>query len=418
MKGNITKAAVLFICILTTVLSKTVVTGFPQHLTQKKASWLNSNIIITLLNNKSLQSSKKLSHKQPCIGFFSADLKFDGKSLKFCEIGNGLYGVPLPSFSIINGTKELLYTPYWDLFWLVLHQFNLPIWYIGKQTTNGVKTLAKIHGQSFANINEFKSFYAQHYPPPPQNFKATKINDYAGILAYAGNRNFLRYKMLKNSFPNIIFVNDFDHLFLRNKDKIHEFFNCDELTDLRPRWKVYPHNYTPDLAQKIKTEIPATHYVIKPSIGRKAQGVFMVEKEQLDQALKTILQKNSRQSNSEYKINDWGKTTHQTTFIVEEYIPSKTIFFEGKPYDPTLRAAFVVYYEQEKITATLFSCFWKKPPCSLDDNGSLTDKHITKSMVGCSTPGQEVEPQDMEKLQKLFHVIIPAIYEKMVLSLT
>lgn len=417
MKTKKIQLAVILCCIVISSLRTTANARSLGPQIHNKLCWLNSNII-TLLNNNSSQPSKTLAQKRPSIGFFSADLKFDGETLKFCEIGNGLYGVPLPSYSIINGKKELLYTPYWDLFWLVLSQFNIPVWYIGNQTTNGAKTLAKMHGLSFANINEFKSFYAQNYPPAPQHFEATKINDYAGILAYAGNRNFLRYKMLKNSFPNVLFVNDFDNLFLRNKDKIHEFFNCNELKDLRPHWKVCPHNYTPELAQKITTEIPAAYYVIKPSIGRKAKGVCMVEKGQLDQALKIILQKNTQQNNSEYKVSDWGKTKNQTTFIVEEYVPSKTIFYEGKPYDPTLRAAFVVYYEEEKIVATFFSCFWKKPPCSLDDNGSLTDKHITKSMVGCTTPGQEVEPEDLEKLAKLFQILIPKLYEKMLLSLT
>ncbi len=388
-----------------------------HHQSASKLSWLNDNII-TVLSNACSKSISPIEKQVPTIGFFSADLKFDGENIKFCEIGNGLYGVPVASYSIINGKKEILYPPYWDLCWLFLKQFNLPIWYIGNDTTNGAKTLHEIGGKRFASINEFKSWYRQYHPAPVKQFRAAVMSDYVGILAYAGSRDFSLFKRFKNDFPNILFVNDFDNLFLRQKDKIHEFFNCNELKAFRPRWKTYPTTYTQKLAKTIKKDIPANFYVIKPSMGRKAEGVVLIPSEQLDAALKSVLHPTTQKDGSlDYKINDWKKKAHAKTFIVEEYIPSKTIYFRGKPYDPTLRAAFVAHYESGKITTTFLSCFWKKPPSSLKDKASLTDKHITKSMLGCKIPAQEVDQKDMQKLTAIFNTMLPALYEKMLLNL-
>ncbi len=383
---------------------------------KNQLSWLNTNII-SLLKNNGIKNTKTLSEHTPSIGFFSVDIKFDGENIKICEIGNGLYGVPLPSFSSINGKKEILYTPYWDLFWLFLKQFNLPILYIGKNTTNGAKTLRSVGGKTFKNIDAFRNVFTKNFTQSPTSVKTKKINDYSAILAYGGARNFGQINQLKKDFPNILFVNNFDALFHRQKDKIHEFFNCDELSFLRPRWTVYPHRYTATLAQIIQQDIPADYYILKPAMGRKAQGVVMIEKQHLDAALKNILQKTALNPTDNYKKEDWKKTLHQSTFIVEEYAPSKTIYHKDKPYDPTLRAVFAVYYDSGKIGWNFFSCFWKKPPYSLNENVSLTDKHITKSMIGCTEPGQEVEPKDMEKLKQIFDAIIPVMYEKMLLGM-
>ncbi len=392
---------------------------FPEK-KNARLSWLNKNIA-SLLNTESIKYSPTLTRNPPSIGFFSADLKFDGEKLKFCEIGNGLYGVPVPAYSIINEKKELLYTPYWDLFWLFLKQFNLPLLYIGKDATNGIETLHQLGGMVFSDIKKFRTFYTQNYPINSGNFKATKISDFTAIIAYAGARDFDQINKLKADYPNLLFINNFDALFRRQKDKIHEFFNCEELSALRPRWKVYPHSYSSQLAKQIQTDIPTDYYVIKPSIGRKAEGVIMVEKENLDEVLKDIFSTRSiavqAKAETGNKNKDWKKAAHQSTFIVEEYVPSKTIFYEGKPYDPTLRAAFAVYYDQGKIVSTFFSCFWKKPPYSLNDNVSLTEKHLTKSMIGCTTPGQEVDPDDMKKLAQIFNSIVPTIYEKMLLQM-
>ncbi|MFH1831303.1 MAG: hypothetical protein ABH827_00730 [bacterium] len=374
-------------------------------LTKNKFPGNNNKKVLTLLN----QTSEKIVDKKlpPSIGFFSADLKYDGKIVKFCEIGNGLYGVPLPAYTIIDGQKELLYTPYWDLFWHFLAQFNLPILYVGNKATNSATLLNKTFGgKLFTNISELETFCEQNFVPTP-NFKATKITDHSAILAYAGSRCIEKIENFKKKYPNILFVNNFDALYKRQKEKIHGFFNCPELQTLRPRWKAYQALWTPTLAAQIKKELPCKLYVIKPSIGHSAVGVTLVEKEKLDDMLKVLLK------NQNYKQAHKKETP---MFVVEEFVTSKTIMIDKKTYDPTLRAAFAIYCDDGKIISTFFSCFWKIPPYSLSDNVPLTKKHITASMIGCSKPGDPVGPQCMGELLDIFDAILPTVYEKMLLS--
>ena len=88
-----------------------------------------SNKLFLSVMDKTMEVDKSCNKELPAsISFFSADAKFDGTNLKFCEIGNGLYGVPVPAYALLNNQKAISYPPYWEFLWLFTTQFNIPVW--------------------------------------------------------------------------------------------------------------------------------------------------------------------------------------------------------------------------------------------------------------------------------------------------
>lgn len=382
------------------------------------SSWLNENIIKLLDHPIEIELPKPTS-LPVSINFFTADLKFDGQVIKFCEIGNGLYGVPLPSYSIINGTQELLYTPYWDLFWLYLTQFKLPIWYIGTCNTAGLKFLQELGGKVFTSPKEFFKQITRHHHKKNQALTIQDVSEYEGIIVYSGKRKLPFINRLQKKYPHVLWVNNLPVLFERRKDSIHDFFNDSKISSLKPKWHVYQKVYTPQLSQQIIHDIPAPYYVIKPLVGQRAQGIFMIPQEALDATLKNILQNPKNVAHSPEPYFAYWASDKNTQFVVEEYVPSKTIYIDNKPYDPTLRATIFAYCDGKKISVTLVSAFWKIPPYALDDNkGSLTWKHITKSMIGCAKPGYPVTQEDMIIIRQQFTTHLPDIYIKLLEALS
>ena len=108
----------------------------------------------------------------PSISFFSADAKFDGEHLKFCELGNGLYGVICPVYGLLKEQKAILYPPYWEFLWLYASQFNIPVWCIRYNNAHiAEKTLQKLGGKIFRNIEEFEKYLETNYPTRKINIR-------------------------------------------------------------------------------------------------------------------------------------------------------------------------------------------------------------------------------------------------------
>jgi hypothetical protein len=378
---------------------------------------LSNKLFLSVLDQTIKIKSDSYKKLPPSISFFSADTKFDGKHLKFCEVGNGLYGVIYPVYGLLEEKKAILYPPYWEFLWIFACKFNIPIWCIRHDYARiAEQTLHALGGEIFDNIESFENYLSINYPQEKLiTEKPKSIESHVGILAYGGPR-IENYKLeaFKAAHPGILFINDFPWLYQRRKDKIHEVFNDDFLKQFRPAWGIYPTQYSETLLKQIKNEIKSPLYIIKPLVGRQSRGIILVDEKNLDLTLKTIFKKTPRHKNKKKKMAkfDW-ETYEYDKFIIEEFITSKQIIKNGKPYDPTLRLGFIIIQNNGKISINVINAFWKFPPKSLTDNCELTEKHVTKSLIGIKEPALNADTQDLKQIRTILNNMLPKLYEKL-----
>lgn len=370
--------------------------------------WVNNNILTRL---DDVTEKKTHLRQKPVIGYFSLDIKFDGEHIKICEIGNGLFNVPTGGhdlkghYAIINNIKEVLYTPYWDVFWHYLYRFEKPIFFIGQQDdrnkrVRGLSVLESFGPNVFYKKDNLKNKASRF--GVAENL--TQIASYDGIMVYIENHNVKKVAALAKHYPSLLMVNPFIALFERQKYNIHKFLKNSSLNYVRPLCEQYEKNnayeYSNDIQQKFTSDL----IVIKPDHGHQSMGIFLIKKSDLKSTLKKL-----RNNNSE---NIW---IQNNKIVIEEFVQSKIVYHDGKPYDPTLRATFVACYEGDTIKTTLLSAFWKFPPASLDDKkASLRDKHITQSMSACDDIAPAMSKQDMDVFKQKFDQIAPLLFEKMI----
>ena len=394
-------------------------TSIPQKF--DNISNLSNNLFLSVLDQTVKIKSNSYTNLPPSLSFFSADTKFDGEHLKFCELGNGLYGVIYPVYGLLKNEKAILYPPYWEFLWLYASQFNIPMWCITYKKTNmAYKTLQQLGGKIFNNIEEFEKYLETTYLQ--EKFitkKPNSIEAHIGMLAYNGPRiENSKLEEFKARHPGILFINDFPSLYQRRKDEIHKIFDDEFLSQFRPRWGVYPAKYSATLSEQIKREIKSQFYIIKPLVGRQSRGIVLVNGKDLDSTLKTILKKpikNYRNQKKKGSSFEW-KDYEFDKFIVEEFIESKQILKNGQPYDPTLRLGFIISQNNGEISVNVINAFWKFPPQSLNADCDPAAKHITKSLIGIKEPALNADAADLKKIREILNAMLPKLYEKYLIS--
>lgn len=357
------------------------------------------------------------SLNQVDISFFIADIKYDGNKLKILEFGQG----PRSRF---KGSDALCGKgTIWGKFWKYLEQWNLPIWYVGPsinqestkdeinfkifksiQNTYAVETLSKL-------LSDYE-FQKTIQKESPKN--KSIIYEYQGIVVFRHkNASSLEIEIFKKTFPYMIVIDHASSPYVNNKYTTNLLFNEDELKIFRPRCNVYEKNYTTTLAQKIIADMNCDIYVIKPINGFKGDGVIMARKKNLDIILYNILNKtNAIQKSKNPTYNHWAKDKNKN-FIVEEYEPSKIVKIDGLSYDPTLRMAFCLEYNNHEIKITHLDGYWKLPPKGLEEQGTLVEKTKSKINPNRTTTSAMIEDNDRDQVQKILNTIMPRVYKKM-----
>ena len=348
------------------------------------------------------------------ISFMIADIKFNGDSLKVLEFGEGTRS-KFKGFDALYGDGKI-----WSRFWNYLSQFNLPMWYVGPQ----LRTQPAKDQISFNEFTELGGSYCPskqeltkqlHKKPVARLNEATKIEDYSGIAMFRHqNASSPQAIEFKKHNPHAIILNYASAPYVNNKFLSNTLFESPDVENYKPLWKKYPKRYTKKLAKQVIEDIPADIYVIKPINAFKGNGIIMTTKSRLDFMLKNIINKTAIVRNSPNPTyNHWGKDTNDV-FIVERFEHSKTIWTDGKPYEPTLRMVFTLHYSEKIITITFLGSYWKLPMRSLDEPGTLVER--TKSSIdpeGKRPSSVVVDAADMEQAKTILSQVLPKLYIKM-----
>ncbi len=350
------------------------------------------------------------------ISFGIADIKLND-SVKVLEFGQGIK-------SRFDGLDNLYgYGTAWSSFWHYLQQFNLPIWYVDPKL-NAAKRQQDIAFDTFKNLPNTHYARGLHELTHDKKFKAcmqqTTIAYSPDIASYQAivilrRVGKIHRKQLKKQYPQCIVVDAATMPFFSNKQFSSELFQDTLLQAYKPQWHICPTRYRSDLAAQIIEKMACDYYVIKPISAAKGHGVLMVSQAELDETLHLIFTKKQiLRTMPDPSYNYWAHRNH-TNCIIEEYVPSKQINVNNKPFDATMRIVFALHYMHETPHATLLNYYWKLPPCNLDQQGNLMDKHKSNIVTGrpCSAP---VTDYDKALVAQVFTPVLSTIYEKTIFS--
>lgn len=345
------------------------------------------------------------------ISFCIADIKFDGTAIKICEFGEGIE-------SRFKGYEALHHKgSMWAMLWAYLKEFNLPIWFIGRSSQEYDTTSLRENGVKITP-NLYSIEAQEDFKQAVKNSKKQKgFCQSSGIIAA---RTLQVHSSVITNFkekhPEMIVLGQATNKFVRSKYHTSTLFDTNKLAAYKPKFKICTKRYSSTLAQSIIDELGCEIYVIKPIDSALGNGVLLVEKENLDDTLRIILK--DRQELESFKSDmsyyHW-KRDEKEFFIVEEYAPSKTLYVNGKPYDPTMRVIFSMHNKAGNIVINFFDAYWKLPIKSLDQEGTLTEKH--KSRIGSNlTCSMLVDYTDFEMVKALLSKALPKLYLKMLES--
>lgn len=361
------------------------------------------NLLLCLLFVQTLYA-----HYPADISYMVADLKYSKEhGVKLCEVQHGILSTFYGDI-YLNGNNGILCPKIAEVF----DEFDIKKWYVISQVsfkplTDTFNESGWINQPSIPSLildEEFKRIATI----PPED--PSDINSYQAMFYVKANA-LKDLDHFRHVCPGILVIDAPTHRYWIDKYKVTRLFTGHPLlTKIKPEWGLYPKSYTETLAQQIIDDIPSDIYVIKPRSAFLGRGVILVAKEKLDSTLKYILTSSEAlQKDTDAAYNHWNRDAHDS-FLVEKYYPSDLIQVDEKEYEPTMRAAFVMIYNKNRIDVRFVGGYWMMPIKSVDQEGTLNE--LKKAY--CKPP--YFVPASAEELQEIGRQIeeaLPFMYEKM-----
>ncbi len=384
----------------------------------------NDDIAATLAATY-IQETRGLQSLPVDICFGCADIKYNDGKFKIVECGDGIYMSLRATDVVMNNKQYNLVAPFWGLLWHQLAQFGIPVWHVEAISSKEAfavseyKKLGILYQPSLSaleNSLEFQAAESQVKASPK------RITDSAGIVVFAAasesTRDGITYQEFKKKHPLFIYVNRTARNYLKRKDNTYKLFQSAGLTDYIPQFKLFPRAFSPEAVEQITQAFPEEKLiVIKPTFSSLSMGVNVVSSLGLNSFLKRILKHPEKISPQASRGLAFWRTTKQPLFIASEYVPSKTIYKDGKPYDPTMRVMFILYHNNRQIVANVLGGFWKIPVKPLNDfHATETEKHVTIAHAGDYFSGILLEAEESKRMKQVLAPVLARAYEQMLLE--
>lgn len=380
--------------------------------------YTTQKIHATNQNNCIDQLNKKIAAMAPItedISYLIADLKFDGTQVKICEFGE-VTRSRFKGYDHMVGKGTI-----WKHFWQTLDEHPFSKWYIDKHLVTRFSDAEKEIAFNYllthnGHIAESVDAFIQN-----RTINSLKKKNVKDIVVFRHlDASSQPVEAFRQKNKNVIVLNAATAPFVNGKYTTEVLFQDLNLREFRPEGVLCQKHYTPMLALAIQNSIPSEHYVIKPLNAFKGCGVIMVEKEQLDNVLKKILNPDKSLLDTNFTVNHNGYTYTDKTlshwakykqpyFTVEKMCLSKVVEVNGKRYDPTMRVVFVLRYFNKKIKVDYLASYWKLPLKHLDEEGTCTEKHKSVGIIPVHTTDEE-KRATYASLNKL----LPKMYAKMI----
>lgn len=254
----------------------------------------------------------------------------------------------------------------------------------------------------------------------------TSIDAYS-CLVYGTHDLVKNFDRHHEAYPGALFIDAATFPYWVNKEKMSALFNQNtELKGYKADWEVYPKTYDSDLAARIKENMPSELYVIKPKGEFLANGVIVVESEELDNTLQLILEpKKSLKKHSDKSYAFW-LNNKDDFFIIEKYYTSDYLHFSENltlknksiaevnsgdfRYDGTMRIAFILVYNEGKMSYHGLGGYWKLPCKALEEKGTLNQRRIS---CGEDPFFRSVDPKTLKAANEELERAMLLLYEIM-----
>jgi hypothetical protein len=403
-----------YIVILCCALGGANATTYPPFTVPQAdiAAILNGSISTRVTTRSSLPAD---------ISFACADIKYKDGVLKFCECGDGIYMSLRTAKIILNNHDQRTVAPYWGILWHYLAQFNLPIWLVGDSTPKNalaLQTLESLGGRVVKNIFQLKhdplfdSLRIKNFIPQ------SAIQHYRGIVIFRSGsergRDGRAIRDFRRAYPEFLYVNGIARPYIIRKDNTNNLFFDAHLKNLIPKFNTYTTHYSPELTQQVLDNFDDQWLIVKPVFSSLAFGVNFVERKNLDDFLKLILRDKKEISRNAHRGLSYWRHHTPSKMLVSAYAPSKVIYKDTLPYDPTMRIVFIMSHTAGIITITAIAGFWKIPVQSLAEKKACpTAKHITIAHSGAYYTGILVDPNDWYEIKKILDGNLPLLYQTM-----
>ncbi|MCE5293822.1 MAG: hypothetical protein LLF94_04320 [Chlamydiales bacterium] len=372
----------------------------------------NSKLLTVLLLILHTGLFAKINSKYDAdISWMVADLKYSKEhGVKICEVQHGIASTFFGDL-FLNGNDGLLSPK----ILAALDQYPAKKWTVPAQVSF-LKLGAMIKEsptwitfQTLPNLLESDEF-VKTASRPPKN--PSSLASYKGMI-YGRPTILEDYDTFKKNYPGILIIDAATHPYWVDKYEMSRLFTHPKITTIKPEWGLYPKKYTPDLAAQIISDIPSEAYVIKPRGAFLGRGVIIIARDELDSCLHYILHKTKElQDDKDKSYNHWTRDTFDS-FIVEKFYPSDPIAFptlDNKVYDPTMRAAFVMKYDNGKIEVDFLGGYWMAPSKALDEEGTLNER----KKAYCKTPNfTHATEEEQEAIRKQIEPALKILYRQM-----
>jgi hypothetical protein len=239
------------------------------------------------------------------------------------------------------------------------------------------------------------------------------LSSYQGFL-YSNWSHLCVIDDFEKRFPGVVVIDKSSFPFWIDKYQMTRLFAQDEiLSTFKPKWSNYKKEYTPNLAAQIALDLQCDTFVIKPRGEFMGKGVIIVQRQDLDEVLFYIITKNGALAeNKDPAYTAWQQDPFDS-FIVEEFVTSDSLtisHLENRVYQPTMRVAFLLVYNQQCHYVHFLGGYWKTPLLSLNEEGDF----MQKNKDVCKSPYYAaVEPKIMQVVEKELSIALPILHEKM-----
>lgn len=373
--------------------------------------------LFVLLSIQAFGAVEAKKSKQTCcnlpvdVSFLIVDLKYSlEKGAQICEIQHGVPSAFKGNAMLYDG-QELIAQQlvnrldgFYEKSWAAINFFADP--------TIKKLFLENDHWQKvskYGDLDNNKEFLINATLP---------VDDPANLYAYHGfvfmsplvKVNRLNFQ---EKYPGVVLVDNAFYGYATNKHKMTELLMGHPLTEQhKPKWGFYKKD-DKDLADRINSEIGSDILVIKPTDQYRGEGVIIVKKEELKSVLQYLFDKKNKKVVFEDQAYEFWRNGDSSEFIVEEFIavePVSVPHLDGKLYSPTLRLAFLLFYDQHEIDVVCLGGYYTLPKKSVCEEGSLNEKYKSYVKVPYFA---KVDPKIKQQAEIEIKEVLKIVYQKL-----
>lgn len=349
------------------------------------------------------------------LSFVVIDLKYNAnQGVKVCEIQPG-------SVSKFTGYDDLMGEPglLAKTFTEAVLGYHNKVWCIEKDITDPkIRDRIKLLGwEVFKDFDALVASSTFRDKSKIRPLDPTSITNYQGI-AYVRSKWVLSREEFYKKYPGIVLMDG--ALFPYAGDKYvmnHLMSQVKEAAKIKPNWGLYEKKYSSNLVTRILKDISSEYLVIKPRRASKGNGVIIISRNDVKGVLQYILgSKRTLEKEKDESFNYWARDKDDS-FLVEEFIISDPVIVSklgNKLYDGTMRVVLLMAYNEGNIEMTWVEGHWKLPKKSIEEYGTLVDKHRSFAQDGYN---HDLDPGTKEAVQRDLESGFIPLYLKMLETL-